>query len=139
MDPTAEANGRQSQTPVLDEVQARPPGRDLSRCRSCIRGKGSGAAGATEFHARRKPVVDRDSGLPLVVRWDSAGWLAPRRSFCLEATVRVEIRAAPANARSRAIPERPGFTQEGTLRQVERVGDRYLDNVVDVRAKRMPS
>jgi L-amino acid N-acyltransferase YncA len=58
---------------------------------------------------------------------------------CLEATVRVEIRAAPANARSRAIPERPGFTQEGTLRQVERVGDRYLDNVVDVRAKRMPS
>jgi hypothetical protein len=54
----------------------------------------------------------------------------PRRSFCLEATVRVEIRAAPENARSRAIPERLGFTQEGTLRQVERVGDRYLDNVV---------
>jgi hypothetical protein len=50
--------------------------------------------------------------------------------FCLEATVRVEIRAAPENARSRAIPERLGFTQEGTLRQVECVGDRYLDNVV---------
>jgi ribosomal-protein-serine acetyltransferase len=49
---------------------------------------------------------------------------------CLEATVRVEIRAAPENARSRAIPERLGFTQEGTLRQVERVDDRYLDNVV---------
>jgi ribosomal-protein-serine acetyltransferase len=48
----------------------------------------------------------------------------------LEATVRVEIRAAPENARSRAIPGRLGFTQEGTLRQVERVGDRYLDNVV---------
>ena len=48
----------------------------------------------------------------------------------LEATVRVEIRAAQENARSRAIPERLGFTQEGTLRQVERVGDRYLDNVV---------
>jgi hypothetical protein len=53
-----------------------------------------------------------------------------RYRVCLEATVRVEIRAAPENARSRAIPERLGFTQEGTLRQVERVGDRYLDNVV---------
>jgi ribosomal-protein-serine acetyltransferase len=48
----------------------------------------------------------------------------------LEATVRVEVRAAPENARSRAIPERLSFTQEGTLRQVERVGDRYLDNVI---------
>jgi ribosomal-protein-serine acetyltransferase len=43
---------------------------------------------------------------------------------------RVEIRAAPGNTRSRAIPERLGFTEEGTLRAVERVGDRQLDNVV---------
>jgi RimJ/RimL family protein N-acetyltransferase len=60
----------------------------------------------------------------------SAGATRRRRSLCVEATIRVEIRAAPENARSRAIPERLGFTQEGTLRQVERVGDRYLDNVV---------
>ena len=43
---------------------------------------------------------------------------------------RVEIRAAVENRRSRAIPERLGFHQEGTLRQSERVGDRYLDCVM---------
>jgi ribosomal-protein-serine acetyltransferase len=43
---------------------------------------------------------------------------------------RVEIRVASENARSRAIPERLGFREEGTLRQAERIGDRYLDSVV---------
>ena len=43
---------------------------------------------------------------------------------------RVEIRAAPGNRRSRAIPERLGFVEEGTLTEAERIGDRYLDNVV---------
>jgi ribosomal-protein-serine acetyltransferase len=43
---------------------------------------------------------------------------------------RVAIQAAEGNARSRAVPERLGFREEGTLREVERVGDRRLDGVV---------
>lgn len=42
---------------------------------------------------------------------------------------RVEIRAALENRRSRAIPERLGFCEEGTRREAERVGGRYLDSV----------
>jgi ribosomal-protein-serine acetyltransferase len=43
---------------------------------------------------------------------------------------RIEIHCAPANHRSRAIPERLGFREEGTLRETELVGGRYLDSVV---------
>ncbi len=43
---------------------------------------------------------------------------------------RVEARVAPENVRSRAVLERLRFRPEGTLRQAELVGERYLDNVV---------
>ena len=43
---------------------------------------------------------------------------------------RVTIRAAPDNARSRAIPERLGFTEEALLREAGRGGDGYQDLVV---------
>jgi ribosomal-protein-serine acetyltransferase len=46
---------------------------------------------------------------------------------------RVEIRVATENRRSRAIPERLGFRQEGVLRGAELVGGRRLDLVVYAR------
>lgn len=43
---------------------------------------------------------------------------------------RLEIRCATENTRSRAIPQRLGFTQEGTLRAAEAIEGRWLDHVV---------
>lgn len=43
---------------------------------------------------------------------------------------RVEIRCAVGNKRSRAIPIRLGFYEEGRLREAEKIRDRYVDHVV---------
>lgn len=43
---------------------------------------------------------------------------------------RVDIRCAVKNNRSRAIPERLNFQQEGIIRQAEKLYNRYLDHVV---------
>jgi ribosomal-protein-serine acetyltransferase len=55
-------------------------------------------------------------------------WLA--RDEQGRGTMTEAVRAHVENARSRAIPERLGFREEGVLRQVERVGGRMLDGVV---------
>jgi ribosomal-protein-serine acetyltransferase len=43
---------------------------------------------------------------------------------------KIDIRCATGNSRSRAIPERLGFSHEGTLRRAERVYDQWLDHEV---------
>jgi ribosomal-protein-serine acetyltransferase len=49
---------------------------------------------------------------------------------------RVEIGVAIANARSRAIPERLGFFQEGIIRDAEWLYDHYVDHAVYAMLKR---
>lgn len=43
---------------------------------------------------------------------------------------RIQIRCASENIRSRAIPEKLGFSQEGVIRRCERLHDRTVDLVI---------
>jgi hypothetical protein len=48
----------------------------------------------------------------------------------------VEIRAGVLNTRSRAIPERLGFREDGVLPSAERIGTRVIDHAVYVMTAR---
>lgn len=90
-------------------------------------------AGAAGFH--RVDWVNRltSIGYWLGSEWEGEGTMtAAVRALVAHAFAtwdlnRVEIQAAVENTRSRAIPERLDFRQEGIRREAERVGDRYLD------------
>ena len=73
--------------------------------------------------------LDRDlQGRGLVTKSVAA---VVERCFGELALHRVEIRCAPGNARSRAVPERLGFLEEGTVRDAERLAeDEYHDLVI---------
>ncbi|WP_407271169.1 GNAT family N-acetyltransferase [Radiobacillus sp. PE A8.2] len=43
---------------------------------------------------------------------------------------RIEVSVAVENAKSRALPERFGFTEEGTIRQAEWLYDHFVDHVI---------
>lgn len=51
-------------------------------------------------------------------------------AFEVLALNKVDIRAAVENQKSRSIPERLGYVQEGTIRQAEWLYDHYVDHVV---------
>jgi ribosomal-protein-serine acetyltransferase len=97
---------------------------------------GDELAGVVGYHG-----VDWDNRRTSIGYWLSEAWqgrgtmtaavrLLTEHALSAWELNRVEIRAAVENRRSRAIPERLGFREEATMRQVERVGDRQLDCVV---------
>jgi ribosomal-protein-serine acetyltransferase len=97
---------------------------------------GGDIAGVIGFHAVSRAHRSANIGYWIAEQHQGQGAVTAavhalvEHGFTVWSLNRIEIRTAPDNARSRAVPERLGFTAEGTLREAERIDDRYLDSVV---------
>ena len=95
-----------------------------------------GMAGFSELDWERRSA---SIGYWLAREWQGRGIVTAavralaEHAFAVWALDRVQIRAAVENRRSRAVPERLGFEQEGVQRRAERVAGRDLDLVVYAR------
>ena len=75
-------------------------------------------------------------GYWLAERWQGRGLATRACAAMIEHAFRelelnrVELSCGTGNRRSRAIPERLGFTHEGTLRQTEWLYDRFVDHAL---------
>ena len=93
-------------------------------------------AGVVGFHGISWPNRHTSMGYWLAERHQGRGIMTRscrvlvRHAFLELDLHRIEIRVAPGNARSRAIPERLGFKVEGQLRQAEWLHDHFVDHVV---------
>lgn len=93
-------------------------------------------AGIIDFHAINWPNRSTSIGYWLAAPFQGKGLMTAACRTFVEFALgelglnRVEIRCATDNRRSRAIPERLGFTREGTLRQAEWLYDHFVDHVI---------
>ncbi|MEC3883497.1 GNAT family protein [Halobacillus sp. HZG1] len=101
----------------------------------CILYKG-GIAGVVDFHE-----IDEKNKVTSIGYWMGADYkgkgLLTRScevlfdyAFETIGMNRIEIRAAAKNNKSRGVPERLGFKQEGVIRQAARLYEEYTDHVV---------
>ena len=94
--------------------------------------------GVAGFHGIDRTRRSTSIGYWLAAAQQGAGTLTAAVSAMLDhafddwGLTRVEIRAGVTNLRSRAIPERLGFRDEGVLRAAERIGTRVIDHAVYV-------
>ncbi|MEZ5100458.1 MAG: GNAT family protein [Thermoleophilia bacterium] len=93
-------------------------------------------AGVVGFHAIDRRLRSTAIGYWVGAAYEGAGHVTRAVASLLDLAfgdwglARVEIRAAPDNVRSRAIPERLGFQEERVVRRAEWLGDRWVDHVV---------
>lgn len=93
-------------------------------------------AGVIGFHYFNRQNLSTSIGYWLGQKYQGKGLMTKAVSAMVDYALnveglnRVEIRCATENHKSRAIPERLGFTQEGCLRDNECLYGRFVDHIV---------